>query len=114
MRKSKPTKSPAVQEEVRGQLGKAVAEQDGKVCDIDEHLFYAVASSGNLCLHCLSFPYRKQTSASSMESFEAMIEPPLIYNPRVVARTWENVVEGADGTISSTVEGLLEAGKRKR
>jgi len=24
------------------------------------------------------------------------------------------VVEGADGTISSTVEGLLEAGKRKR
>lgn len=31
-----------------------------------------------------------------------------------VMRTWENVVEGADGTISSTVEGLLEAGKRKR
>ena len=31
-----------------------------------------------------------------------------------VTRTWENVVEGADGTISSTVEGLLEAGKRKR
>lgn len=31
-----------------------------------------------------------------------------------VRRTWENVVEGADGTISSTVEGLLEAGKRKR
>ncbi len=32
----------------------------------------------------------------------------------VVTRTWENVVEGADGTISSTIEGLLEAGKRKR
>lgn len=31
-----------------------------------------------------------------------------------LARTWEGVVEGADGTISSTVEGLLEAGKRKR
>ena len=31
-----------------------------------------------------------------------------------VTRTWENVVEGADGTINSTVEGLLEAGKRKR
>ncbi|MCJ1477333.1 hypothetical protein MMC13_006004 [Lambiella insularis] len=31
-----------------------------------------------------------------------------------VTRTWENVVEGEDGTISSTVEGLLEAGKRKR
>ena len=31
-----------------------------------------------------------------------------------VTRTWENVVEGADGTISSTVEGLVEAGKRKR
>ena len=31
-----------------------------------------------------------------------------------VTRTWENVVEGADGTISSTVEELLEAGKRKR
>ncbi|KAL6720196.1 hypothetical protein ACLMJK_002117 [Lecanora helva] len=31
-----------------------------------------------------------------------------------VTRTWENVVEGADGTISSTVEGFLEAGKRKR
>ena len=31
-----------------------------------------------------------------------------------VTRTWENVVEAADGTISSTVEELLEAGKRKR
>lgn len=31
-----------------------------------------------------------------------------------VSRTWETLVEGADGTISSTVEGLLEAGKRKR
>ena len=31
-----------------------------------------------------------------------------------VSRTWENVVEGADGTLSSTVEGLLEADKRKR
>lgn len=31
-----------------------------------------------------------------------------------VTRTWENVVEGADGTINSTVDGLLEAGKRKR
>lgn len=31
-----------------------------------------------------------------------------------VSRTWENVVEGADGTIRQTVEGLLEAGKRKR
>ncbi len=31
-----------------------------------------------------------------------------------VERTWENLVEGADGTINSTVEGLLEAGKRKR
>ncbi|KAJ5238694.1 hypothetical protein N7468_003313 [Penicillium chermesinum] len=31
-----------------------------------------------------------------------------------LARTWETLVEGADGTISSTVEGLLEAGKRKR
>lgn len=31
-----------------------------------------------------------------------------------VTRTWENVVESADGTINSTVEGLLEAGKRKR
>ena len=31
-----------------------------------------------------------------------------------VLRTWEEVVEGADGTINSTVEGLLEADKRKR
>lgn len=31
-----------------------------------------------------------------------------------VTRTWENVVEGADGTINSTVEGLLEADKRRR
>ncbi|KAI9933367.1 hypothetical protein MW887_007840 [Aspergillus wentii] len=31
-----------------------------------------------------------------------------------VSRTWETLVEGADGTISSTVDGLLEAGKRKR
>ncbi len=31
-----------------------------------------------------------------------------------VTRTWENVVESADGTINSTVEELLEAGKRKR
>lgn len=31
-----------------------------------------------------------------------------------VARTWETLVEGADGTIGSTVEGILEAGKKKR
>ncbi|KAK2749213.1 hypothetical protein FQN57_006828 [Myotisia sp. PD_48] len=31
-----------------------------------------------------------------------------------VSRTWESLVEGADGTIRSTVEGLLEASKRKR
>ncbi|EEQ91957.1 hypothetical protein RJZ56_006195 [Blastomyces dermatitidis] len=31
-----------------------------------------------------------------------------------VSRTWESLVESADGTISATVEGLLEAGKRKR
>ncbi|KAJ5556927.1 hypothetical protein N7494_000842 [Penicillium frequentans] len=31
-----------------------------------------------------------------------------------LSRTWETLVEGADGTISATVEGLLEAGKRKR
>jgi transcription initiation factor TFIIH subunit 2 len=31
-----------------------------------------------------------------------------------VARTWETLVEDADGTISATVGGILEAGKRKR
>ncbi|KAL1978844.1 hypothetical protein VTN31DRAFT_1703 [Thermomyces dupontii] len=31
-----------------------------------------------------------------------------------VSRTWETLVEGADGTIRATVEGLVEAGKRKR
>ncbi|KAI9813995.1 MAG: hypothetical protein M1827_003459 [Pycnora praestabilis] len=31
-----------------------------------------------------------------------------------IKRSWENVVEGADGTVSSTVEQMLEAGKRKR
>ena len=31
-----------------------------------------------------------------------------------VTRTWERLTEGADGTITSAVEGLLEAGKRKR
>jgi transcription initiation factor TFIIH subunit 2 len=31
-----------------------------------------------------------------------------------VTRTWENLTEGADGTITSTVEGLLQAGKRQR
>ena len=31
-----------------------------------------------------------------------------------VSRTWEALEEGADGTISGAVEGLLEASKRKR
>lgn len=31
-----------------------------------------------------------------------------------VTRTWDLLTEGADGTITSAVEGLLEAGKRKR
>lgn len=31
-----------------------------------------------------------------------------------VARTWEDLTEGADGTITGAVEGLLEAGKRRR
>ena len=31
-----------------------------------------------------------------------------------VTRTWEKVIESEDGTINSTVEELLEAGKRNR
>ncbi|KAL9620287.1 MAG: hypothetical protein Q9160_005186 [Pyrenula sp. 1 TL-2023] len=31
-----------------------------------------------------------------------------------VSRTWEALEEGADGTITGAVEGLMEAGKRKR
>jgi len=31
-----------------------------------------------------------------------------------VARTWENIAEGADGTISGSLEELLDAGKRRR
>ncbi|KAI9853195.1 MAG: hypothetical protein M1838_000051 [Thelocarpon superellum] len=31
-----------------------------------------------------------------------------------IQRSWDNVLEGADGSISSAVAGLLEAGKRKR
>ena len=31
-----------------------------------------------------------------------------------LTRTWESLAEGADGTITGAVEGLLEAGKRKR
>lgn len=31
-----------------------------------------------------------------------------------VTRTWEDVVESSDGTINSTIDGLLEAVKRKR
>ncbi|KAI9831251.1 MAG: hypothetical protein M1819_005179 [Sarea resinae] len=31
-----------------------------------------------------------------------------------IQRSWDHVVEGADGSISGTIEGLLEAGKRKR
>lgn len=31
-----------------------------------------------------------------------------------IQRSWDTVVEGADGSINSTVEGIREAGKRKR
>ena len=31
-----------------------------------------------------------------------------------VSRTWEALEEGADGTISGAIEGLLDATKRKR
>lgn len=31
-----------------------------------------------------------------------------------IQRSWDTVVEGADGSINSTVEGLREAGKRQR
>ena len=31
-----------------------------------------------------------------------------------IQRSWDTVVEGADGSINSTVEGLREAGKRRR
>ena len=31
-----------------------------------------------------------------------------------VTRTWDLLTESADGTITGAVEGLLEAGKRKR
>jgi transcription initiation factor TFIIH subunit 2 len=31
-----------------------------------------------------------------------------------IQRSWDNVVEGADGSINSTVTGFLEASKRQR
>ena len=31
-----------------------------------------------------------------------------------IQRSWDTVVEGADGSINSAVEGLRDAGKRKR
>lgn len=31
-----------------------------------------------------------------------------------IQRSWDTVVEGADGSINSTIDGLREAGKRKR
>jgi len=31
-----------------------------------------------------------------------------------IQRSWDLVTEGADGSLAGTVEGLLEAGKRKR
>lgn len=31
-----------------------------------------------------------------------------------IQRSWDTVVEGADGSINSAVEGLREAGKRQR
>lgn len=31
-----------------------------------------------------------------------------------IQRSWDLVTEGADGTLAGTVEGLVEAGKRKR
>lgn len=31
-----------------------------------------------------------------------------------VSRTWDQLIEGADGTITGAVENLLEAGKRRR
>lgn len=115
-RKSKPTKSPVVQEQARGRLVKVVAEEDGKVCDnktrSSVYVFLPLrdtrtnsARSSSRKAHVQAhFPAsRKNNALPSVRS--------LIW---VVTRTWENVVEGADGTISSTIEGLLEAGKRKR
>jgi len=32
----------------------------------------------------------------------------------VIQRSWDGIIEGADGSINSTVEGLREAGKRQR
>lgn len=44
---------------------------------------------------------RKAAARDSAQNFE-------------VTRTWDLLTEGADGTITGAVEGLLEAGKRKR
>lgn len=44
---------------------------------------------------------RKANARDSAQNFE-------------VTRTWDLLTEGADGTITGAVEGLLEAGKRKR
>ncbi|EXJ91649.1 transcription initiation factor TFIIH subunit 2 [Capronia epimyces CBS 606.96] len=44
---------------------------------------------------------RKANTRDSAQNFE-------------VTRTWDLLTEGADGTITGAVEGLLEAGKRKR
>jgi transcription initiation factor TFIIH subunit 2 len=41
-------------------------------------------------------------------------QPPRKARWEDLQRSWDTVVEGADGSINSTVVGLLDAGKRKR
>ena len=55
-----------------------------------------------------------QVSRTRRKSSRAHASAPAAGGGFEITRTWEDVVEGADGTISSAIEGLLEAGKRKR
>lgn len=115
MRKSKLTKSPAVQEEGRGRLAKVVAEQDGKVRYFNLIFLMSLPALAIYTRVCLAWSRKSTMSEPTMESLEGTDNmDPRLKHIGPVARTWENVVEGADGTLTSTVEELAEAVKRKR
>lgn len=63
------------------------------------------AASGSEDDERIGRPERRARGKPSRQENENLFE---------VSRTWEALEEGADGTITSAVEGLMEAGKRKR
>ncbi|KAF8477073.1 Ssl1-like-domain-containing protein [Kalaharituber pfeilii] len=81
---------------------------------VDSDDDYIEAESGDEGAHTLGKGSRRPGANTRTQSNAKKVAPPNKERWEEIHRSWDQVVEGEDGSIASAVIGLLESGKRKR